>query len=51
MDVEWAKDGDDGILYIVQARPETVHSRKNTKELTLYHLERPVKDLNFINRP
>ena len=29
MDVEWAKDGDDGTLYIVQARPETVHcSRK-----------------------
>lgn len=27
MDVEWAKDGRDGILYIVQARPETVHSR------------------------
>ena len=26
MDIEWAKDGDDGKLYIVQARPETVHS-------------------------
>lgn len=26
MDVEWAKDGDDGKIYIVQARPETVHS-------------------------
>ena len=25
MDVEWAQDGDDGKLYIVQARPETVH--------------------------
>ncbi len=27
MDIEWAKDGDDGGLYIVQARPETVKSR------------------------
>ena len=29
MDIEWAKDGVDGRLYIVQARPETVASRKN----------------------
>jgi len=28
MDIEWAKDGVDGKLYIVQARPETVHSLK-----------------------
>jgi len=28
MDIEWAKDGIDGKLYIVQARPETVHSLK-----------------------
>jgi pyruvate,water dikinase len=28
MDIEWAKDSDDGKLYIVQARPETVASRK-----------------------
>ena len=27
MDIEWAKDGQDGLLYIVQARPETVQSR------------------------
>ena len=27
MDIEWAKDGDDGRIYIVQARPETVKSR------------------------
>ncbi|WP_281647269.1 phosphoenolpyruvate synthase [Parendozoicomonas sp. Alg238-R29] len=27
MDIEWAKDGDDGKIYIVQARPETVKSR------------------------
>jgi len=28
MDIEWAKDGNSGELYIVQARPETVHSSK-----------------------
>ncbi len=28
MDIEWAKDGIDGKIYIVQARPETVHSKK-----------------------
>ncbi|MGE5537070.1 MAG: phosphoenolpyruvate synthase [Gemmatimonas sp.] len=28
MDIEWAKDGVDGLLYIVQARPETVASRR-----------------------
>ncbi|KKQ48762.1 MAG: Phosphoenolpyruvate synthase [candidate division TM6 bacterium GW2011_GWF2_38_10] len=28
MDIEWAKDGIDGKLYIVQARPETIHSRR-----------------------
>jgi pyruvate,water dikinase len=29
MDIEWAKDGDDGQLYIVQARPETVQSQES----------------------
>lgn len=29
MDIEWALDGLDGQLYIVQARPETVESRAN----------------------
>ncbi|MDD2651915.1 MAG: phosphoenolpyruvate synthase [Sulfurimonas sp.] len=29
MDIEWAKDGNDGKLYIVQARPETVMSKQN----------------------
>ena len=28
MDIEWAKDGDDGQIYIVQARPETVKAAK-----------------------
>ena len=31
MDMEWAKDGDSGEIYIVQARPETVQSQKNKK--------------------
>ncbi len=33
LDIEWAKDGIDGLLYIVQARPETVHSIKNFKQI------------------
>ncbi len=38
MDIEWAKDGNTGTIYIVQARPETVHSRKDpygTREYAL----------------
>jgi pyruvate,water dikinase len=31
MDIEWAKDGVTGELFILQARPETVHSAKSTK--------------------
>ncbi|HNB02409.1 MAG TPA: phosphoenolpyruvate synthase, partial [Nitrosomonas sp.] len=37
MDIEWALDGLDGKLYIVQARPETVKSRAGTS-LERYHL-------------
>jgi len=29
MDIEWAKDGDNGELYILQARPETIHADEN----------------------
>ncbi|WP_298635257.1 phosphoenolpyruvate synthase [uncultured Umboniibacter sp.] len=36
MDIEWAKDGDDNGLYIVQARPETVKSRENINQLERY---------------
>ncbi len=39
MDIEWAKDGLDGKLYIVQARPETVESRKNTQTIEMYTLK------------
>lgn len=35
IDVEWAKDGDDNKLYIVQARPETVHSSKDHNGMIL----------------
>jgi pyruvate,water dikinase len=40
MDVEWAKDGIDGKLYMVQARPETVASQKSAAVLDEYVLER-----------
>lgn len=39
MDIEWAKDGVDGNLYIIQARPETVHSRKDPYLVTQYQLK------------
>ncbi len=39
MDMEWAKDGDSGELYCVQARPETVFSQKKTHALKTYHLD------------
>jgi pyruvate, water dikinase len=38
MDMEWAKDGIDGQLYIVQARPETVISQRNSLMLEHYSL-------------
>jgi len=38
MDMEWAKDGIDGALYMVQARPETVESQKQATLLKQYHL-------------
>jgi pyruvate,water dikinase len=39
MDIEWAKDGITGELYILQARPETVHSVKLENVLETYVLE------------
>jgi pyruvate,water dikinase len=39
VDVEWAVDGLSHQLYIVQARPETIHSRKNKTVITEYRLE------------
>lgn len=40
MDIEWAKDGTSGELFIVQARPETVQSQKAKDVLEIYHLEK-----------
>jgi len=39
MDIEWAKDGETGELYIVQARPETVQSQKSKSVLKSYQLK------------
>lgn len=38
MDMEWARDGSSGKLYIVQARPETVQSRRDTAAFKTYHV-------------
>ncbi|MBY4597236.1 phosphoenolpyruvate synthase [bacterium BD-1] len=38
MDIEWAKDGNTGKLYIVQARPETVKSRAHATQIERYAL-------------
>jgi pyruvate,water dikinase len=38
MDLEWAKDGRDGRLYIVQARPETVFSQRSTAKLEFFRM-------------
>lgn len=40
MDIEWAKDGINGQLYILQARPETVKSRDNKQVLERYTLQK-----------
>ena len=40
MDIEWAKDGESNKLFIVQARPETVQSRKKAGSLKTYHLRK-----------
>ncbi|MFP4281553.1 MAG: phosphoenolpyruvate synthase [Verrucomicrobiota bacterium] len=45
MDMEWAKDGDDGKLYIVQARPETVQSQKAGGSMRTYRLDEEGKVL------
>ncbi len=39
MDIEWAKDGADGKLYIIQARPETVASQRTTDVVETYALK------------
>ena len=39
MDIEWAKDGESGELFILQARPETVHATKKLGALESYRLQ------------
>ncbi len=41
MDIEWAKDGVDGRLYIVQARPETVHRAATADGFDVFTLSAP----------
>jgi pyruvate,water dikinase len=50
MDIEWGKDGQTGELFILQARPETVHSNRERSAMRIYRLtgkggERLVKGL------
>ena len=45
MDIEWAKDGISGELFIVQARPETVQSQKDMDVLKTYHLDKKGPEL------
>jgi pyruvate, water dikinase len=45
MDIEWAKDGATGKLYIVQARPETVKSRTRTTQIERFQLKQRGKVL------
>uniref|UniRef100_UPI00321FB9CB PEP/pyruvate-binding domain-containing protein n=1 Tax=Nitrobacter sp. TaxID=29420 RepID=UPI00321FB9CB len=39
MDIEWAKDGESGKLYVVQARPETVQSRREASAIRSYKIK------------
>ncbi len=45
MDMEWARDGETGALYIVQARPETVQSRREATDLKSYRIASKGKKL------
>jgi pyruvate,water dikinase len=40
MDIEWAKDGEDGRLYILQARPETVHAPRRSSITEVFTLQK-----------
>lgn len=40
MDIEWAKDGKLNQLFILQARPETVHAHRDVSSLEVYHLKK-----------
>ncbi|HII37629.1 MAG TPA: phosphoenolpyruvate synthase [Candidatus Poseidoniaceae archaeon] len=44
MDIEWAKDGVTNDLFIVQARPETIHSKAESNKMTIYKIDEIVAD-------
>ena len=44
MDIEWAKDGVTGDLFIVQARPETIHSKAETNKMVIYKIDEILAD-------
>ena len=48
MDVEWAFDGLSKELFIVQARPETIHSQINHKKITEYAISNDAKDQKIL---
>jgi pyruvate,water dikinase len=45
MDMEWAKDGGTGELFVLQARPETVQARRLTAELKTYEVKNKGRQL------
>ncbi|MGC3965272.1 MAG: phosphoenolpyruvate synthase [Rhodocyclaceae bacterium] len=45
MDIEWGKDGDDGKIYILQARPETVKSQASSLQMEKFRLKQHGKVL------
>ena len=45
MDMEWAKDGDTGEIFIVQARPETVQSRRDAGSFKTYEIRKKGAEL------
>ena len=45
MDLEWAKDGKNGKLYLVQARPETVQAGRNPAKMLTYRLKRKAEPI------
>lgn len=45
MDMEWAKDGTSGELFLVQARPETVQAQRSSSAFRVYHLQETGKVL------
>ena len=50
MDIEWGKDGNDGKIYILQARPETVKSSSSNNVHKRYSLKESSKSLKILTR-